>query len=176
MPVKLVYLFCTPVLFAPFAWAENAANLGVQADPAAAVIKPLAEGRKFIRPPALEFPLRIDAICDANAEIASISISIADTQKTLTTADLGEAEPIVTRISIPARQVSPIAVENFCSLESSAAGDKLIVKDALTAHVSLRCTSEAAESITYVSRALDVMLHCDAAADIQGEPPSSIAR
>jgi len=176
MPVKLVYLFRATVLFAPFAWAENAANLGVEADPAAVAIKPLAEGVKFIRPPALEFLLRIDAKCDANAEIASISISIADTQKALTTADLGEAEPIATRISIPARQVSPIAVENFCSLESPAAGDKLMLRDALTAHVSLRCTSEAAESITYASRALDVMLHCDAAADIQGEPPSLIAR
>jgi hypothetical protein len=176
MPVNLVYLFCTPVLFAPFAWAENAANLGVQADPAAAVIKPLAEGRKFIRPPALEFLLRIDAKCDANAEIASISISIADTQKTLTAADLGEAEPIATHILIPARQVSPIAVENFCLQESPAADDKLVVRDALTAHVSLRCTSEAGESITYASHALDVMLHCDTAADIQGEPPSLIAR
>jgi hypothetical protein len=139
-------------------------------------IKPLTEGRKLIRPPALEFLLRIDAECGANAEIASISISIADTQKALTTTDLSEAAPIATRITIPARQISPIAVQNFCPMESAAAGDELVVRDALTAQVSLRCTSEAGESITYASRALDVMLHCDAAADIQGEPSSLIAR
>ena len=176
MPLKLFYLFPASVLFGPLAWAENAANLGVDADPAVVAIKPLAEGRKLIRPPALEFLLRIDAECDANAEIASISISIADTQKALTTTDLSDAAPIATRITIPARQVSPIAVEDFCPMESPAAGDELVIRDALTAHVSLRCTSEAGESITYKSRALDVMLHCDATADIQGEPSSSIAR
>lgn len=176
MPVKLFYLFSASVLFASFGWAQNAVNLDVDADPAAVAVKPLAEGRRLIKPPSLEFLLRIDAECDANAEIASISISIADTQKALTTTDLGEAAPIATRITIPARQVSPIAVEDFCPMESPTAGDTLIVKDALTAHVSLRCTSEAGESITYASRALDVRLHCDAATEIQGEPSSLIAR
>ena len=176
MPLKLFYIFPATVLFAPFAWAENAANLGVDADPAVVAIKPLAKGRKLIRPPALEFLLRIDAECGANAEIASISISIADTQRSLTSTDLSEAAPIATRITIPARQVSPIAVEDFCPIESPAADDELVVRDALTAHVSLRCTSEAGESITYASRALDVLLHCEAAADTQGEPSSLIAR
>lgn len=176
MPVKLFYLFPASILFASIGWAENAAILDVDADPAAVTVKPLAEGRKLIRPPALEFLLRIDAQCDANAEIASISISIADTQKALTTSDLSAAAPIATRITIPARQVSPIAVKGFCPMESPSAGDKLVVRDALTAHVSLRCTSETGDSITYASRALDVMLHCDAAADIQGESSSLIAR
>jgi hypothetical protein len=176
MPLKLYYLFPATVLFAPFAWAENTASLGVDADPAVVAIKPLTEGRRLIRPPALEFLLRIDAECDANAEIASISISIADTQKALTSPDLSEAAPIATRITIPARQLSPIAVQDFCPMESPAAGDELVIRDALTAHVSLRCTGEAGETITYASRALDVMLHCDAAADVQGEPSSLIAR
>ena len=176
MPLKLFYLFPLTVLFAPLALAETAANLGVDADPAVVAIKPLAEGRKLFRPPALEFLLRIDAECDAEAEIASISISIADTQKALTTTDLEDTAPIATRITIPARQVSPIAVEDFCPMDSPAAGDELVVRDALTAHVSLRCTSEAGESITYASRALDVMLHCEPAADAQGEPSSLIAR
>jgi len=176
MPLKLFYLFPATILFAPFGWAENAANLGVDSDPAVVTIKPLAAGRKLIRPPALEFLLRIDAECGANAEITSISISIADTQKALTATDLSQAAPIATRITIPARQVSPIAVEDFCPMESTTAGGELVVRDALTAHVSLRCTSETGESIMYASRALDVMLHCDAAADIQGEPPSLIAR
>jgi hypothetical protein len=139
-------------------------------------IKPLTEGRKLIRPPALEFLLRIDAECDVDAEITSISISIADTRKALTSTDLSEAIPIATRITIPARQVSPIAVEDFCPMGSPAAGDELVVRDALTAHVSLRCTSEAGESITYASRALDVMLQCDAAVNVQGETSPLIAR
>jgi len=176
MPLKLFYLFPATILFAPFGWAENAASLGVDADPAVVTIKPHSEGRRRIRPPALEFLLRVDAQCDANAEIASISISIADTQKALTATDLSEAAPIATRITIPARQVSPIAVDNFCPLESPAAGGELVVRDALTAHVSLRCRSETGESITYASRALDVVLHCDAAADIQGESSTLIAK
>ena len=176
MPLKLFYLFPVAVLFAPFALAENSASLDVDADPAVVAIKPLAVGRKLIRPPALEFLLRIDAECDAEAEIASISISIADTQKALTTTDLDDTTPIATRISIPARQVPPIAVEDFCPMEAPDASDELVVRDALTAHVSLRCTSEAGESITYASRALDVTLHCDATAGTQGELSSLIAR
>lgn len=176
MPLKLFYLFPATVLFTPQAWAENIASLGIDADPAVVAIRPFSEGRKLIKPPALEFLLRIDAQCAAHAEITSISISIADTQKALTSADLSEVAPIVTRITIPARQVSPIAVEDFCPVESPTAGDELVVRDALTAHVSLRCTSEAGASITYASRALDVMLHCDAASNIQGEPSPLIAR
>ena len=176
MPLKLFYLFPGAVLFAPFAVAENAAFLGVDADPAVVASKPLAEGRKLIRPPALEFLLHIDAECDAEAEITSISISVADTQKALTSIDLDDTAPIATRIAIPARQVPPIAVENFCPMESPLAGEELVVKDALTAHVSLRCTSEAGDSITYASRALHVMLRCEAAADTQGELSSLIAR
>ena len=176
MPLKLFYLFPLAVLFAPLALAENAANLVVDADPAVVVIKPLAEGRRLIRPPALEFLLRIDAECVAEADIASISISIADTQNALTSTDLNDTAPIATRITIPARQVSPIAVQDFCPIEAPTAGDELVVRDALTAHVSLRCSSEAGESITYASRALDVTLHCNATADTQGELSSSIAR
>jgi len=176
MPLKLFYLLPATVLFSQFAWAENTASLGVDADPAVVAIKPLTEGRKLIRPPALEFLLRIDAECDVDAEITSISISIADTRKALTSTDLSEAIPIATRITIPARQVSPIAVEDFCPMGSPAAGDELVVRDALTAHVSLRCTSEAGESIIYASRALDVMLQCDAEVNVQGETSPLIAR
>ena len=176
MPLKLFYMFPVAVLFAPFALAGNSASLDVDADPAVVAIKPLAESRKLIKPPALEFTLRIDAQCDAKAEIASISISIADTQKALTTIDRDDTAPIATRITIPARQVSPIAVQDFCPMQAPDAGQELIVRDALTAHVSLRCTSEAGESITYASRALDVALHCDAKADTQGELSSLIAR
>lgn len=176
MLLKPFYLFPVAVLFASLALAENSATLDVDADPAVVAIKPLAEGRKLITPPALDFLLRIDAECDAQAEIASISISVADTQMALTTTDLDDKAPIATRISIPARQVSPIAVEGFCSMPVPTAGDELVVRDALTAHVSLRCTSEAGESITYASRALDLALHCEATADTQGEPSSLIAR
>lgn len=176
MPLKLFYLFPATVLFTPFAWAENTASLSVDADPAVVTIKPLSEGRKLIRPPALEFLLRIDAECDTNAEIASISVSVADTQKALTGTDVSEATPVATHITIPARQVSPIAVEDFCPMGAPSAGTELVVRDALTAHVSLRCKSEAVESITYASRSLDVKLHCDAAVVGQGETSPLIAR
>ncbi len=176
MPLKLFYLFPVAVLFAPFTRAEDSASLNVNADPAVVAVKPLAEGRRLIRTSALEYLLRIEAECDADTEIASISVSVADTQKTLTAADLGDTAPFAARITIPARQVPPIAVEEFCPVESPRAGDQRIIRDALTAHLSLRCTSEVDHSITYASRALDMILQCQPAAEAQSEPPSLIAR
>jgi stage V sporulation protein SpoVS len=165
--LTLLIVLCAP------AWAEVSGRLGVAADPALATVKPLTEGRRLIRLPSLEFELNIDAECTADSVPKSVSISIADTRKTLNGDELQDINGGAVPFAIPARQVSPVAVDGFCAEDGN--GNQLLVRDAVTAHLSLRCTNEEKESITYTSQGLDVMLECNVPEETD-QPESEIAR
>lgn len=161
------------VLAAGPAWAETTAKLEVDAEPALVSIRPLPVGRKLVRLPSLDYEIRVSAQCGGAHLAESISISIADTRKTLMADELEESTELVTRITIPARQVAPLPVDGFCSANNTAQRE-LLVHDAVTAHLSLRCTSHEGESITYATRPLAVALRCET--DDQEDSASSILR
>jgi hypothetical protein len=165
--LTLLIVLCAP------AWAEVSGRLGVDADPALATVKPLAEGRRLIRLPSLEFELNIDAECGPDSVPKSVSISVADTRKTLNSDELRDINGGAVLFAIPARQVSPVAVDGFCPQDGN--GTQLLVRDAVTAHLSLRCTNEEEESITYASQGLAVMLDCDVPEEAD-QPESEIVR
>jgi hypothetical protein len=75
-------------------------------------------------------------------------------------------------LQVPASQIAPLAVEDFCIAEDgddeNPVGDlqtKLSVESALSAQASLLCEGEEDRAMTYVSRALDVSLVCDAVSE-----------
>jgi len=177
MIIRLILLFVSSLLLAGKAWPDAAAKLTVDATPAMVQVRPLAEGRKLIRLPALEFSFTIRAACALDTAAQSISISIADTRKTISGNDIASAFDQAIIFSVPARQVSPVAIDGFCPQSDDGDGQaELLVRDAMTAHLSLRCRSENGEEITYASRALDVILQCPEHRDNQREPASEIAR
>jgi hypothetical protein len=115
--------------------------------------------------PELEFPLHISAHCGAGRAPESISVSIADSNKTLSGEDLGAEDLAVsvsldTSVRIASRQIAPLAIHEYC-ITGNETQQPLLVTTALTAQVSLRCVKEDERTIIFRAQALDVVLNCE---------------
>ena len=157
------------------AWSASPARLTVEVPPAVAALQPLAEGRRLLRLPALEFQFGIDANCGSEQAVASVSISIADTRKTLGGEAFRDNAVVNATVALPARQIAPIAVDGFCPA-SQTESSSLLIQGAVTAHLSLRCASADGDSISYTSQSLDVTVVCDTGASDQGTAADSTDR
>lgn len=153
--------------------AEASTRIEAEASPARITVAPPEEGRKLLHLPDLGFRLNIKAQCGENHHPASLSVSVADTRKTLIDEEIAGKQELVVEISIPASQVSPIPVDDFCSLEGPEVRE-MLVRNALIAHLSLRCAGSDGESITYTTSPLAVALTCDI--DAQGDSESLMLR
>lgn len=131
-----------------------------QAEPAQIAIDPLPAGRRLIRLPGVEFPLRLTPACPDNLDFQSLLISIADSRRTFSPVDFDAAATIETRIRVPARQTSPIAVDEFCEADAEPMPTAVTISDAFTASISMRCGSESRQSVSYDTLALEIQLVC----------------
>lgn len=155
---------------------------GVLADPAQRVlltpetptvdVAPRSPGRQFFDLPALEYSFDVETRCDDDWVPESLSLNVADSRVTFAAGQLSGdgARRIV--INVPARQLAPVAIHDFCLLaeDPAAAPDgtppaappphSLTVRAVLSAQASLLCRSEQERRITYVSLPLDVTLSC----------------
>jgi hypothetical protein len=137
------------------------AHLSVVIPAAVVDIEAAAEGRRLVSLPTLELALSIEPACDLPAVSESLSISVADTSKTITAADLQGKSVIETTIIVPAEQMGPIAVDRFCGVDNDAPEPRLLrVNDAFSAHLSLRCADGDERSIVYVTSPLTIDLRC----------------
>ena len=175
MQIQRLSPLLAAVLPAGIAWPGEPATLTVTVPPPAAAVQPLAEGRRLVRLPALQFEFGIRASCAPNQAVKSVSISVADTRKTLAGADIPQDEWVSTAVTLPARQLAPVVVDGFCP-EPQDADSSLLLRDAATAQISLRCTGEDGDSITYASQSLDVTLVCESGQEVQGSAPASTDR
>ena len=139
-------------------------RLSVEFDVAVAKIA-LRSSSRPIQLPSLTFAVRIKASCSTPLEAKSISISIADTRINVRPDDTGLIEKT---IRVPTKQLGPIAVNDFCIAGDDVSPEQqLQLRDALSAQVSLRCSSDNRESMTYETVALEVALQCDIAENAQ---------
>lgn len=143
--------------------ADAPPGIGIESSTAVVVIRPLPERQRLIRLPALTYSMVINAECGSEREIDSVSISIADTTRTLASDAFAEGAEAALEITVPDRQVSPLAVDGFC--RAGEAGDtapaETHIDNAVTAHLSLRCAGRDARSIVYASKPLGVTLRCE---------------
>ncbi len=132
-------------------------RLLVEFDAAIAKIE-LRSSSEPIQLPDLTFPVRIEASCPTALEARSISISIADTRINVQAADDGLIEKT---IRVPKKQLGPIAVSDFCIADDDLNSEQqLKLRDALSAQLSLHCSGDNRESMTYQTVALEVELQC----------------
>ena len=155
------------------ALADSGARLEADADPAAVAIPPVTDGRKLVRLPALEFQISVRGSCADEQRAESISVSIADTRKTVTAEELPNPPELVIDLAIPASQVAPLPMDGFCAGAEATENERLIA-DVMTAHLSLRCAGADGDSITYAARPLSIALTC--AEQDQGDSEPSILR
>ena len=146
----------------------------MQYAPAEVTIDRQSAGRRLIALPEIGFPLRLQPDCAPGMMLDSLSISIADTRRTFRAADFSAAAVIETKLRIPRRQVSPLAVDGFCSAGAAESNSATAVKvaGAYSASVSLRCASDAEQSVVYDTVALDVTLHCAATDSVAADGAS----
>ena len=129
-----------------------------------------------LRLPNLTYDLTLTTFCDKNWRPISVSISIADSGKSFNAQQLQGTAILKTELQIPAMQIAPLPVEQFCIKNkqeklqpgntnnneppSGSNRNKVTISSVLSAQASLLCTTESEQSITYVTKALDVTLEC----------------
>jgi hypothetical protein len=133
-----------------------------------------AAGRNFMRLPDVRFTVSLDTHCSSGFLPQAMSLSVADTRKSLTSDDISADAVTVTEFTVPASQVGPVAVNDFCvaiadaddqalspaSAEDPDEGDTLVITSVISIQASLLCANEAERRMTYASRGLDVSLAC----------------
>lgn len=171
---------CCILLVVRAAAADGVASdrLELAVEPPVIVVPATAPGRRFIDLPALEYRFEVQAACTGSRTPRSLSINVADSRVALSGAALDERAGAELVLSVPARQLAPIAVDDFCvtAPDGTAAGDEaasslatafapprlLTVPDVVSAQASLVCGDEEGSDISYVTKPLAVTLACAA--------------
>ena len=143
-------------------------SLTVVANSPTVTIEPRNPGRSFLRLPALEYEFEIRTYCVENRSPESLSLNVADTRRSLAAGQIISDGPTRVSLRIPASQIAPLVVEDFCLLKNEENGEsvaetpaRITIPAALSAQASLLCEGDEDKAITYVSRTLDVSLVCD---------------
>ena len=174
MQIQRFPLLLVPLALPGTAWSDDTPQLTIGVEPAVAAISPLADGRRVVQLPTLEYEFAVNAGCGPDDTPSSVSLSIADTRRTLAGNEIPDGAPINAAITLPAQQIAPVVVDGFCSAAAGTESDaERLIRGVVTAHFSLRCTGAAGESITYASRSLDVLLVCKREPEAQSAPEST---
>jgi len=119
--------------------------------------------RSLIRLPQLKYKFRISAGCPNGLSPLSMFVSIADTRKRVSGAELLASADSGLTISIPAKQIAPLTVESFCVSEDELDRQRhepVTIQGALSAQAALLCSDDSNEQMIYASRSLDITLNC----------------
>lgn len=171
MPARLPSAASLLLLLTAVLASEHQARLLIRADPAIVDLDESRVGLRYVRLPALEFPLRIQPFCPPGAWIDSVSVSVADTRDTFNAGAFEEKQTLETMFRVPAQQIGPLPVEHFCTAgDSDADRPVLRIPDVLTAQASLRCVTEARQLVVYDAISLHVELRCRRPAPDSGGP------
>ena len=152
----LTHFLLLPGLYFVFTDVDR---LRIQAEPAVAVLTIQERGRTLVQLPPLEFRLSISAHCAEGGRPESLSITIADTQKTLRGEELQSETSLDLSMRVSASQLAPFALREFC-VDPTAEGESLMLTAALAAQVSLRCARAEEQSIVFAAKPLDIRVDC----------------
>jgi hypothetical protein len=141
-------------------------------------ISPRNPGRNYIRLPTLEFTFEIAANCSVLFSPQSVSLNIADSRETISIdGSAGSVADVQLSLNVPAKQLAPLVVENFCvapATVDSQDGDgkhnfsndgNMIARSVLSAQAALLCVYEDKQEMVYQSSPLDIALVCAAPDD-----------
>ena len=143
-------------------------TLSVDADTPVVEIGLRSIGRNFMRLPSLGYKFEMEARCAAGLAPKAMSLSIADTRKSVTAEDISAESITSITLRIPAPQIGPVAVSGFCiDAEESNEKESLTLSSVLSLQASLLCASDADSRMIYASKSLDVTLLCTISQDAQ---------
>lgn len=144
--------------------ADNALSLQAKASPAE--LAPRDEQQHQVRLPALDATVIATVLCAADARPVSLTVSISDSYRHFGPELLADSKTVEALFNLPAGQLAPVSVAEFCIKGVTADGQVLELPGVATAQVSLRCQSEdASTSMHFASLPIPVSLYCRAGDD-----------
>jgi hypothetical protein len=152
----LTYFMLLPGLYFVFTDVDS---LHVQTEPAVAVLPVQTAGRNLVHLPDIEFRLGVSTYCARSGRPESLSITVADTQRTLRTEELQASKTVDVAMRVPANQIAPLALREFC-IDTASAGESVLITTALALQASLRCSRGDDQSIVFAAEALDIRVVC----------------
>jgi hypothetical protein len=138
-------------------------NIEILADVPSVAVAPRRPGRFSMRLPSLTYALTLTANCEGEWTPDSASISVADSRVSFGGKELGNGDALQFELQVPSGQIGPLRLEKFCVDENDpdfTQQDRITIPSVLSAQASLRCATDTAESIRYVTVPLDVSLEC----------------
>ena len=163
----ILALFLASVCTSP---AVGDSNVVIAAQETEAIVAPRAKNLRLINLPALVFSLRVAIRCQG--EPTSLTLSIADTYRTLSKEELVGQRAAEASLTVPAQQLALAATSGFCIDGDTETSDKLLVPGMTTAQASLVCASDTNTSVHYASTPLQISLNCDRGPEKTQEPAS----
>ena len=142
---------------------EAVHSLAISADVPVVAVAPRRAGRFATHLPSLTYALTLTVGCAEDWRPHSVSISVADSKVSFAADKLQGTGAVEFELRIPSSQIAPVRIENFCvAVETGVSQQEtLTISDVLSAQGSLRCATDSAQTIRYVTRPLDVTLECD---------------
>ena len=165
--LTILALFLSLVCTSP---AVGDSNVVIAAQETEAIVAPRAQNLRLINLPALTFLLRAAIRCQG--EPTSLTMSIADTYRTLGKEELMGQRAAEASLTVPAQQLALAATSRFCIDGDTETSDKLLVPGITTAQASLVCASDTNTSVHYASTPLQISLTCDRGPEKTQEPAS----
>jgi len=114
-----------------------------------------------MRLPSLPYNFELEINCEAGLIPTSLSLSVADTRRSLRAEKLSEAQTASLAFTVPAAQIGPVALDEFC-LQSPHSPELLTLPSVLSVQASLLCTNDTERQMIYASAPLAVTLQCTA--------------
>ena len=147
-------------LGAAIASADN--TLTLHANEISTQIEPQDQRDTQTRLPSLDVSLLASFNCPQDAQAHSITVSVADSHKRYGPDEIADAEILEISVTVPAAQIAPVSLSNFCVDEAPINEVSLLLHSVATAQVSLRCRNQSDTSVHFASTALPLRLFCKA--------------
>lgn len=155
----------SPLLLLCLSGAAMTGELVVSANTPDVEVSTRPAGRNFMRLPTLRYEFVLTANCPGILSARSVSLSIADTRVAVGQDEITAGSRLEMSVAVPATQIAPIAVEDFCAPDDREAGQNepatLRIPSILSVQAALTCGDEESSEVTYVSESLDVLLRCE---------------
>ena len=112
-----------------------------------------------MRLPSLPYSFEIKTLCESGLNPTLLSLSVADTRRSLQAEELADAQTASLAFTIPAAQIGPIALNQFC-VQTQEHAELLTLPSVLSVQASLLCASDTKRRMIYASAPLAVSLEC----------------
>lgn len=156
-------------------------ELEIVATAATAVITPSGKGRRPVDLPSLRYSFHLLHECASSFIPQSLTLTIADSHRFLGKGELEGARGVArVSLDIPASQLAPVILSDFCAATDAAEGDTgtalKTMPSLLSAAASLQCASAAGQRTIYSVAPLDVVLVCKAVPSAAQEASAASGR